>query len=85
MIIFVDDVAQEVREAKLIDLSGEPLPRQQYDTSRWVSVSFIIIYIYYLTLLLFTPNVLDIGVIVITIEKLTIYYNLLCYIIFYPN
>ncbi|CAI6345700.1 unnamed protein product [Macrosiphum euphorbiae] len=31
-----DDVAQEVREAKLIDLSGEPLPRQQYDTSRWV-------------------------------------------------
>lgn len=31
-----DDVAQEVKEAKLIDLSGEPLPRQQYDTSRWV-------------------------------------------------
>lgn len=43
MIIFADDVAQEVKEAKLIDLSGEPLPRQQYDTSRWVSVSFIII------------------------------------------
>lgn len=42
MIIFADDVAQEVKEAKLIDLSGEPLPRQQYDTSRWVRVSFII-------------------------------------------
>lgn len=38
MMIFADDVAQEVKEAKLIDLSGEPLPRQQYDTSRWVSV-----------------------------------------------
>lgn len=49
MIIFPDDVAQEVREAKLIDLSGEPLPRQQYDTSRWVRVLFIIrllLYIY---------------------------------------
>ncbi|VVC40002.1 PTB/PI domain,PH domain-like [Cinara cedri] len=29
-------ITQEVKEAKLIDLSGEPLPRQQYDTSRWV-------------------------------------------------
>lgn len=38
--LFADDgvlVAQEVKEAKLIDLSGEPLPRQQYDTSRWVT------------------------------------------------
>jgi len=35
---FAEDVAREVKEAKLIDLSGEPLPRQQYDTSRWVSV-----------------------------------------------
>lgn len=87
MIIFADDVAQEVREAKLIDLSGEPLPRQQYDTSRWVSVSFIIVYnyIYCFTLLLFIPNVLEIDVVVISIEKLTIYYNLLWYIIFYPN
>lgn len=36
IIIFTDDAALEVREAALIDLSGEPLPRQQYDTSRWV-------------------------------------------------
>ncbi|XP_050422239.1 low density lipoprotein receptor adapter protein 1-like [Adelges cooleyi] len=27
---------QEVKEVSLIDLSGEPLPRQQYDTSSWV-------------------------------------------------
>ncbi|XP_050537521.1 low density lipoprotein receptor adapter protein 1-like [Daktulosphaira vitifoliae] len=27
---------QKNKEVSLIDLSGEPLPRQQYDTSRWV-------------------------------------------------
>lgn len=36
-----DVVPQEVKEAKLIDLSGEPLPRQQYDTSRWVSTKHL--------------------------------------------
>lgn len=61
MIIFADDVAQEVREAKLIDLSGEPLPRQQYDTSRWVSVSFIIIYyITLLTIIIHPRNIFEI-------------------------
>lgn len=78
MIIFPDDVAQEVREAKLIDLSGEPLPRQQYDTSRWVRVLFIITLLLYI----YIHKIFKIDIIFISVEKMIIYHVIYYHILF---